>query len=131
MNIETVNSVVRNMLQDLVNDGYKKRHICSLTLGLQSEPQFDNFLKGNDLGFKPLQRIINNLGYDINIAIIPKEENEIEKFIKDTNYNFLSESKQPLVDYLNNKTTLNDALALKTGTISDVADKLFEQIINS
>ncbi|MDD4081808.1 MAG: hypothetical protein PHD05_00340 [Sphaerochaetaceae bacterium] len=131
MNINTINFVIRKILQDLVNDGYKKRHICSLTLGLQCEPQFDNFLKGGELGFKPLQRIINNLGYDINIAIVPKNENDITKFINDTNQNFLTESKQPLVGYLNNKSVLNEALITKTGTISEVADKLFEQIINT
>ena len=84
MRVEDINVALRELFQSLVNDGYKKRHICSLTLGAQSEPQFESFLKGNDFGFRPLQRIIDNLSYKFHIIITPRDtDEEIEKFVAD------------------------------------------------
>ncbi len=130
MRVEDINVALRELFQSLVNDGYKKRHICSLTLGAQSEPQFESFLKGNDFGFRPLQRIIDNLSYKFHIIITPRDtDEEIEKFVADVNQYFLSDCKELLLERLNDQDTVKSATTSKKGVIVDVSNEIFEAIV--
>jgi hypothetical protein len=129
MKIDSVNEALRELLQQLLNDGYKKHHVCGLTLGAQNAPQFDNFLKGNDFGIKPLQRIIENAGYALNIIITPEEDTEVVEFAKQTNEQFFNMCKSLLVERLNNKDAVKSASVAKTGLIADVTSELFNEII--
>ena len=129
MKVEDINSELREMFQDIINDGAKKRHICGLTLGASNEPQFEGFLKGNDFGIKPLQRLINNVGYNFNIIIVPDENNEeVNKFIYETNQEFLSTCKEYLVEKLGDENAIKSASIPKTGLIADISNELFEEI---
>lgn len=129
MKVEDINSELREMFQDIINDGAKKRHICGLTLGASNEPQFEGFLKGNDFGIKPLQRLINNVGYNFNIIIVPDENNEeVTKFIYETNQEFLSNCKEYLVEKLSDENAIKSASIAKTGMIADISNELFEEI---
>lgn len=128
MNTETFNTTLRDLFNELVNDGYKKRHICGLTLGAQNEPQFDGFLKGSDFGVKPLQRLIQNMGYKFNIVIVPEEDTEVTKFIGEVNQEFFSACKTNLVEKLENDDAVKAGSVPKTGIIVDVSKELFDSI---
>lgn len=128
MKVETINSALRDVFQELVNDGFKKRHVCGVTLGCQNEPQFEGFLKGTDFGLKPLQRLIQNLGYKFNVIIIPGDDTEITKFTEEVNQEFLSIIKEQLVAILGDETAVRSASVAKTGLIADISNKLFEEI---
>lgn len=130
MKVENINGALRELFQDLINDGSKKRHVCGLTLGAQNEPQFDGFLKGNDFGIKPLQRLIQNMGYKFNVIIVPDENSgEIEKFINEVNQEFLVSSKKYLVEKLSDENAIKSASVAKTGLIADVSSELFAEIV--
>ena len=128
MKVENINGALRELFQELVNDGFKKRHVCGLTLGAQNEPQFDGFLKGNDFGLKPLQRLIQNMGYKFNVVIIPEEDTEVTKFVQETNQEFLSNCKGLLVEKLGDEGAVKAASIAKTGLIADVSNELFDAI---
>ena len=103
MKTEEMNIMLRVAFQELIDGGYKKRHICSLTLGAQSEPQFEGFIQGKDFGVKPLERILNAFGYDLLLIAIPKDDEESSRNINETNINFISTCKNKLTEYfLNN-----------------------------
>jgi hypothetical protein len=129
MKVENINVALRELFQELVNDGYKKRHVCGFTLGAQNEPQFESFLKGTDFGLKPLQRLIGNMGYRFNIIITKNESPEVTKFIEESNQEFLSTCKQQLVERLNDSGAVKAASVAKTGLIADVSNELFDSIM--
>src|ERR1035437_6290444 len=116
MKVEDINEALREVFQDLIKDGAKKRHICGLTLGSQNEPQFEGFLKGNDFGLKPLQRLINNMGYNFHIIIIPSNDNgEIVNFVNETDQEFITNCKSYLVEKLGDEGAIKSASVAKTG----------------
>jgi hypothetical protein len=130
MKVENINGALRELFQELVNDGFKRRHVCGLTLGAQNEPQFDGFLKGNDFGIKPLQRLIQNMGYNFNVIIVPEENGEeIERFVNEVNHEFLATCKGYLVEKLGDEKAIKSASVAKTGIIADVSSELFDAII--
>jgi hypothetical protein len=129
MKVENINGALRELFQELINDGAKKRHVCGLTLGAQNEPQFDGFLKGNDFGLKPLQRLIQNMDYKFNIIIIPEGDTEITKFVEEVNQEFLSMCKSYLVEKLGDEGAIKAASVAKTGLIADVSSELFDVIV--
>jgi hypothetical protein len=131
MKIEEFNELLRGLFQQILNDGHKKHHICGLTLGAQNAPQFDNFLKGNDFGIKPLQRIVENAGYAINIVISKAEDPEMLQFTRQVNSEFLNTCKSLLVERLNDKSAIKSASVPKTGLIAEISNDLFDEIINS
>jgi len=128
MKVENMNGALRELFQELINEGAKKRHVCSLTLGAQNEPQFEGFLKGNDFGLKPLQRLIQNMGYKFNIVIIPESDIEISKFVNEVNQEFLSICKGYLVEKLSDEGAVRSASVAKTGIIADISNELFDAI---
>jgi hypothetical protein len=69
-----LNDAIRDLFQKAISDGYKKNHVCALTLGSQCVPQFDGFLKGRDFGIKPMERVLNAFDYDIHVVAIPKDD---------------------------------------------------------
>lgn len=130
MKVENINGALRELFQELVNDGHKRRHICGLTLGAQAEPQFDGFLKGNDFGLKPLQRVVQNMGYKFNIVITPENvDPAVTNFIDSTNQEFLSACKQLLVERLGDDELVRTSSIAKTGLIVEVTNELFDSIV--
>lgn len=129
MKVENLNGALRELFQELVNDRFKKRHICGLTLGAQNEPQFDGFLKGNDFGIKPLQRLIQNMNFNFNIIIIPEGNTEISNFVGEVNNEFLLTCKKYLVEQLSDENAVRSASVAKTGIIANVSSELFDEIV--
>jgi hypothetical protein len=129
MKVENINGALREIFQEIINGGAKRRHICGLTLGAQNEPQFDSFLKGSDFGIKPLQRLIQNMGYKLNIIIVPDSDKEISEFVEDVNQEFLSICKEYLVEKLGDEEAVKSASIAKTGLIADISGELFSEIV--
>lgn len=129
MKVENVNTALREIFQEMVDDGHKKRHICGLTLGSQAEPQFDSFLKGSEFGFKPLQRLIQNMGYELNIIITSEETpQETVNMIEEANNEFLSTYKELLATRLNDDTIVTPSYTAKSGVIVDISNEIFDEI---
>ena len=129
MQAEQINAVLREMFNDLVNDGYKKSHICGITLGCSNVPQFDSFMKGNDFGIKPLQRIINNQKYELKLILVPKDNKQIDEFVDSTNVAAFEDIKSSLSTTLNDEVSMRSASVPKTGVIAEVTADLFNDII--
>lgn len=129
MKVEDLNTVLRGLFNELISDNYKKRHICGVTLGGQNEPQFDGFMKGSEFGIKPLQRIIQNMGYKFDIIIVPKEDEEITKFVEEVNQEFLVTCKRDIVAILDDTDAVRAASVPKTGIIAEVSSELFDAIV--
>jgi len=128
MQIEQINLIFREIFNELINDGYKKSNICSITLGSSNVPQFDSFMKGTDFGIKPLQRIIENQGYNFKIIISPKESPEISKFVEDVNVESLKDIKSVMLKTLDNENSVRLASIPKTGIVAGVINDIFEEI---
>jgi len=129
MQVEQVNSILRGIFNDLINDGFKKSHVCGITLGGSNVPQFDSFMKGVDFGIKPLQRIIENRKFDFKITIVPKNETEISKFIEATNIESLKRIKAEMLKTLEDDDSIRAASVPKTGVIAKVSSTLFDEIV--
>lgn len=129
MQIEQLNAVIRETFTELVNDGYKKSHICGVTLGVSNVPQFDSFMKGVDFGIKPLQRIIGNQEFELKIVVTPKNNEEISKFINNLNHESIKNIKTNMIKTLDNESSVRLASIPKTGAIAGVASDLFNEIV--
>jgi len=128
MRIEQINELFREIFNELINDGYKKSNICGVTLGVSNVPQFDSFIKGTDFGIKPLQRIVENQGFEFKIVILPKDNQEIAKFIDDVNAESLKEIKATMIQTLDNENSVKLASVPKTGLIAEISANLFKEI---
>ncbi len=129
MEAESFNNNLREIFTSLINDGYKKRKVCMLTLGEQNEPQFENFLKGTDFGIKPLQRLMKNLDYKLQVIITPSDDVEVSKFVEENNRECFESCKQYLVNNLENGTVPTLVNSPKRGPIVDISNELFNEII--
>lgn len=125
MKVEQLNSFFRTIFKQLIDDGYKKRHICALTLGAQSEPQFENFLNGKDFGIKPLARIADAFQYELQLVVVPNTDKEIQKSINAVNNNNLSVCKTNLIQALNNTAKVKEASIIR----SDIIDQSVAQLL--
>ena len=145
MKIQNVNMVLRNMFSTMMTDeNVKKRHICSLILGTQCEPQFDGFINGRDFGIKPLEKIAENLGYDIELVFIKKpaksdsnqnilesiENTEEIESVNKLNQDFVTKATEKIKNGLNNPDFIRTGVVVEPGAIQNVADSLFASIIN-
>ena len=102
MKFEECNLLIRNIISDLISDGYKKNQICSVTLGGQRYAQMENFLKGSNLGVKPLSRIIETIGYDLMLVPIAKTDVEKINFVNEITDDFIESFRHELIDFLEN-----------------------------
>lgn len=103
MKVHNLNVIIREVIASLIKDGYKKKPLCDGTLGSQSSPQFDRFLKGTDLGIKPLERLLDGLGYEAFVIPVQKNDMAMAKWAEDMMSSFTSDIKHQLVNYLENR----------------------------
>lgn len=129
MKAEILNNTLRTMFKEFITKGFKKRHVCGLILGAQSEPQFEGFLQGRDFGLKPLQRIIDGLGYDLKLVIVEKNNPELSKYLEEVNQENLNTCSAKLENRLNDDDAVKSATTVKTGVIADVSIQLFDEIM--
>jgi len=99
-----LNQAVREIFAKAIGDGYKKNHVCALTLGSQCVPQFDGFLKGRDFGIKPLERVLNAFDYDLHVVPIPKSDHESQTSVDSLFENCIENVTQVLISGLDNES---------------------------
>ena len=131
MKIEDVNSILRETLNTLINsDGYKKNSICSLILGGQQSPMFTKFLLGSEFGIKPLSRIFNSMGCDLMIVPVPKNNTDMQTFLKNTNLEFTQTLTNEIIKYMESDTNTNNTSKNSTeSALQEYADGLIEQLL--
>lgn len=127
MTSQELNSALRYLIEEALSKGFKKYHICSLTLGSQSQPQLDTFLKGTDLGFRPLTRIISSFGYELRLVPVPKNDptGEINKQIEFICDDFLINAQTILYKALKNMGCSEN---LNKDIISELTNKILSEI---
>lgn len=103
MKVEQINSVLRDLFKKFVSDGYKLHTLCSVTLGSQSNPQFNKFLEGTDIGIAPLSRMVSGMGYELHLVPINPENTELKKNIENMTQEFFKTAESDLHDYLENR----------------------------
>lgn len=123
---EDLNKVIRDFLNKLIEDNYKKQHICYLTLGSQSSPQIEKFLSGTDLGIKPLRKFMDAFDYDLHLVPVPKDDPDdiIDNITKYTD-DFIEVFKLLLLSNLTNTDVIKSKSKSKFDEITEgVAIKL-------
>jgi len=119
MKFSEYNDSIRNILIQLINDGYNKHQICKSTLGAQRGPQFESFLTEKNLGIKPLSRLIDSLDYELHLVPIPKGNNEKLQIVSDLSNNFEDDFKFNLIEVLEDVKKNKDIQKSKKETIFD------------
>ena len=105
MDNKQLNGSVRDVFQKAIGDGFKKNHVCALTLGSQCVPQFDRFLKGRDFGIRPMERVLSAFDYELRLVPIPKNDPEKAAAIDSMCSEFLDNTSQILITSLENVST--------------------------
>lgn len=75
MDAKQLNQTLRDMFNNMIKSGTNKRQLSMFTLGANNVAQFDKFIKGTDLGIKPLSRIMEAFGYKLHLVPLPESEN--------------------------------------------------------
>jgi hypothetical protein len=138
MQINELNSTVRTLIQQLVDQGYKKKPICDVTLGSSFNPQFSNFLNGENLGLQPLTRLIEGLGFELHIVPIKKDNNEsqVENDLQKKYDEFIQLSNQELIEYLENRPVVSRGASKNpdggvAGALNDMVNIIVADIENN
>lgn len=121
-----LNNAVRDLFQKAISDGYKKNHVCALTLGSQCVPQFDGFLKGRDFGIKPMERVLNAFDYDIHVVAVPKDDKKAIATLDGMHNECIENITQVLFSSLD-----NESLKQTSGRTSPLFKEASEEILAS
>jgi hypothetical protein len=105
MKINELNNTLRLMFNSLIERGFKKFPMADVTLGRAFSPQFNKFLVETDLGLNPLERMVNGLGYELHLIPIKPGDNEFKKSMDDKYNEFIENSKNDLIDHIENRPT--------------------------
>lgn len=74
MNLRRFNSELRSLFESLISDGFLQKDLSSITFGINRQDQLKSFLEGRDVGGKPLQRIFDELGFELHLVPIYKKD---------------------------------------------------------
>jgi hypothetical protein len=128
MVIDDVNTLIRNMFNSLINNGFKRLPMAEVTLGKSFSPQFNKFLSDADLGLVPLTRMVNGLGYELHVVPIKSDNEEFKKVLDKQYESFLETSKNDLIDHIENRPT--PTRVTSTGKASKVFDNVVDELLN-
>ena len=132
MKYDELNIFLKSIIRDLLSK-YAKSHIIAMTLGSTSANMFNKFVEEDDamVGIRPLIRVLDNLGYDLELVPVPKNDNETKKLIDVIcRENFIEHVYEIMVNALESGN-FDDSSKSKsgiTGHISDLAKKIVEQL---
>jgi len=105
MNQDTFNSIIKESIKDLMESGIKEIDICDVLLSRAYISRFHTFINEENtlLGFKPLTKICDSLGYEF--LIVPVKSNELDKkeLINNSCNEFVNIFKETLYKHLSNK----------------------------
>lgn len=130
-----VNSLVRQMINELVNLGHKKTIIGKLLLGASGYAPILKFTDSDELNFgvKPLAKIGETTNYDLHLVYLKDTDHDLINLLNSKNQEFAEELKYKIIDYLNSdddnkksmgnkkrKTQIDDAL-------NDILSQVFDE----
>jgi hypothetical protein len=125
-----INELLRMVIDQLEKDGYKRRDMCNLTLGNQCGPMFSEFMKGKDLGVKPLSRIIDAFGYDLHLVPIPKKSNvETASLVDTTTRDFIENCKIAMIGNLDNADAVSKAKNKVSAVFEEIGQDLLKEAL--
>lgn len=124
MIINEVNTVLRLMFNELIENGFKKFPMAEVTLGKSFSPQFNKFLDDVDLGLNPLTRMVNGLGFELHLVPVKSDNNEFKKSMEDQFSSFLAISKNDLIDHIENRPEV------KRGKTNKVYEDIVDDLLN-
>lgn len=128
-NIE-INSELRDMFNDLINDGFLKFHLCKIVLGSQRNAQFENLLQGKLLGIQPLNQIFKNLGYSLNLVPIPHNNNKKKEIINDLYNDLFYDIRIKLIEILENTNRKSKHYEMINDMSKQILKEIFENSID-
>ena len=123
MLVNELNDSLRNLFSDLINKGYRKFSMTEVTLGKAFSPQFNKFLEDTDLGLSPLERMVNGLGFELHLIPIKSGDLEFKKIIDQKYEEFLDNSKNDLIDHIENRPVKQTG-----GTVTKAFDNALEDM---
>lgn len=105
-NIET-NQILRQVIQELVDLGYKKTVIGQILLGQSGYVPLVNFLDDENkvFGIKPLSRLCQILDYDLHVVFVDKNNKDSSETLDSLNNEFFTCLKTNIVTVLNDLKT--------------------------
>lgn len=122
-----LNDAIRDLFQKTISDGYKKNHVCALTLGSQCVPQFDGFLKGRDFGIKPMERVLGAFDYEIHVVAIPKGDKKAVSTLDGMHNECIENITQTLISSLDNES-LKQTSGRTSPLFKESADEILKEI---
>ena len=123
-----LNSILREMVKILIEDGYKKKTLCAILLGSQSGPVFHGFMKGSNM-LRPLERLVDGLGYDLHMVPIKKDDYEMSNKLDGLTEEFVDETRRRIINYVENKPVPQRKLSNRSiGLFKDVVDELYKEL---
>ncbi len=130
-----LNEELRNFCKQLINDGYTKSQICSIVLGQQKLPMFNQFIEdeNRNFGIGVLSQIFDVLGYTLDIVPVMKSENDDDMFSEFYN-KFKENYHLIMIEGLTNQEKNKDFVGSGRDSkvqqaITDVALDMFNKIL--
>jgi len=125
-----INSELRDMFNDLINDGFLKFHLCKIVLGSQRNAQFENLLQGKLLGIRPLNQIFKNLGYSLNLVPIPLNNNKKKEIINDLYNDLFYDIRIKLIEILESTNRKNKHYEMINDMSKQILKEIFQDSID-
>jgi len=123
MKSDILNQKIRDVIENLISDGFLKYDIASVTFGSNRMDQLAKFLEGRDIGIKPLQTIFDAIGYEIHIVPVLKNNIVESEKMSETANEAVESLSWILFDYLENKKNKHKKI--------DPFDVLVDNIVNT
>jgi len=129
---QELNLLLKNIVRELLKK-YPKSHVVAITLGLTSANMFNKFVDNDEtmIGIRPLLRVLENLGYDLQLVPVPKGDDETKKQLDEMcRENFIEHVYEIMTNILESES-FNNTTRPKSGIglyISDLAKEIVEKI---
>lgn len=131
MNSNELNNEIRNMCSQCISDGSSKRNVCTVILDAGLQSQFQGFLDGNNLGLKPLTKIIDKFkDYELRLIVVNKNDSETISAINGINKDFIEKGKVKLVKALENIDQIKKSSAYNNPIVTEATDLIAKILLN-
>ena len=131
MDSQELNTILRDLFKQLIDQGYKKLPMVEVTLGKTFSPQFGKFVEESDLGLIPLERMIKGLGFELHLVPVKSEDKEFHKEMDQKYQEFINTAKNDLVDYLDNRPIKSTSSHSKGSVFDDELENILNELDQS
>lgn len=128
MTSQKFNKRFRDLINQLINDGYTKYDICAISFGAQRMDQLSKFLSGRDLGTKPLSKVFDSLDYELHLIPLPKGISEDSKYLDELTNDVFESLLLVFNEYLENINLVKTKKDSQTLIIDNYIQKIVDDI---